>query len=113
MTVEDVLTDLGIPFKRDGWGPKSPPKNVPYYAVVEYETQDMGADEIVMMRRVAPTLLFYDAGTPECEEMRQRLHDALSAANLKHSMSKPDYWSGEKLFLTYYDINSYIEKRGF
>ncbi len=112
-TVEDVLKDLKIPFRQDGWGPRTPPRDVPYYATIEYETQDLGADEIVMMRRVVPTLLFYDAGTPACVEMRMRLHNALSAANIKHSMSRPDYWSSEKLFLTYFDIESHIVKRGF
>ncbi len=107
----DVLDTLGIPYAINGYEPKMPPRNKPYYATVSRQVRDDGSDESVMFRRVFSLISLYDAGTPDGVDMRNKLHEALSDANLKHSMSRTEYFSSEKVFMTEYDIEQYIEKR--
>lgn len=108
-----ILETLGIPYKAIGWEPKSPPKDAFCYAVIDGIEQDYGADGTVMARRVSEMVTLYDFGTPDGVAMRDALHDALSGANLKHTRSDTDYFKDEKVFMTEYDIEDYIEKRSF
>lgn len=109
----EVLEALNIPYKITGWEPKNPPRGVPYYAVIDAVETDAGSDFNVMYRRISELVTLYDFGTPKCVEMRDTLQDALSDANLKHTRSRTDYFKDEKIFMTEYDLEDYIEKRRF
>lgn len=109
----DVLEELDIPYKMTGWEPKSPPKGVPFYAVIDAVETDAGSDSNVMYRRISEMVTLYDFGTPKGIEMRDQVQDALSDANLKHMRSRTDYFKDEKVFMTEYDLQDYIEKRSF
>lgn len=107
--VTKAMDEVGIEWMRDGYYPIKPPANKPYAVLYETST-DIGADSLVMARRITPTVLLYDTGSREQEALRRELSDALSRHNVKHRREKSIYLYNEKLYYTVYDCDSYIIK---